>query len=72
MQKPLVESIWPEPPNRLYYRRTDGKHRAVSPVPREDAEAIYVNWAVVLERLGEIDMPNEVYWNIRKAISEIK
>lgn len=68
----LEKDIWPNPPNRLYYKK-DKEHRMkVSRHPWEDAEGIYINWAVLLERLGEIEMPNDVYWNIRKLISEIK
>ena len=66
------EITYSEPPNRLYYRRPDIRHRYVSPIPRGTINAIYINWSVLLESLNKLNLDNDSYWKVRKMISEIK
>lgn len=67
----LDEQIFKEPPPRLYYRKDAKRRMSVSRYRKADTDDVYLNWPEVLRRLDGLMLDPEVYWTIRKMMTEI-
>ena len=65
------EMIFREPPVRLYYRKNKDHRRSVSRYRRLDTDEVYLNWAELLRRFDGLKLEPNVYWTIRKMITEM-